>query len=105
MDCAIDCVCVLDVNENREVPIGARGVPSEGQQSNEWVHRSTVRAELTFSGVEQTENYPVEVIVQQRAVSGVANARSPRLKEWTNDGKGLEFTLATSQFSIRPFQF
>ena len=34
-----DCVCILAVNENREVPIGARGVRLEGRQDKEEVHR------------------------------------------------------------------
>ena len=33
--------------------------------------------------------------MQQIAAPGVAKAPCPRFKEWTSDGKGLEFTLAT----------
>ena len=93
--CIPDCVCVLAVNENREVPIGARGVPLEGRQNEELVHRFNVRAEKTFSGVEQTDNYPSETILQHFAAPGVAKAPCLRFKEWTNDDKGLEVTLAT----------
>ena len=90
-----DCVCVLAVNEKRDIPIGARGVPQEERQQTELVHRIVVRAEKTFSGVERTENYPAETILQRIAVPSVAKAPCPRFKEWTSDGKGLEFTLAT----------
>ena len=45
--------------------------------------------------MERTEKYPVETNSQQIAVPGVAKAPCPRFKEWTSDGKGLEFTLAT----------
>ena len=44
-----DCVCVLAVHENREVPIGAREVPPEGRQNEELVHRIVVRTEKTLS--------------------------------------------------------
>ena len=90
-----DCVCVLAVNEKQDVPTGARGVPQEGRQHTELVHRIVVLAEKTLSGVERTEKYPVETILQQIAAPGVAKAPCPRFKEWTSDGKGLEFTLAT----------
>ena len=101
-----DCVCVLAVNENREVPIGARGVTPEGRHSGELFHRIIVRARKTFAGVERTENYPAETILQQIAVPGVAKAPPPppppRFKEWTSDGKSLEFTLATVVPSVPP---
>ena len=87
-----DCVCVLAMNKKRDVPTGA---PQEGRQHTELVHRIIVRAEKTFSGVERTKKYPVGTILQQIAVPGVAKAPCPRFKEWTSDGKGLEFTLAT----------
>ena len=90
-----DCVCVLAMNEKRDVLTGARGVPQEGRQHTELVHRIIVRAEKTFSGVERTEKYPVETILQQIAEPGVAKPLCPRFKEWTSDGKGLEFTLVT----------
>ena len=86
---------MLDVHENREVPIGARGVPPEGRHNAELVHRIVVRAEKTFAGLERTENYSAETILQRIGVPGVAKASCPRFKEWTSDGKGLEFTLAT----------
>ena len=85
-----DCVCVLAVHENRVVLIGARGVPPEGRHNAE-----LVRAEKTFVGLERTENYSAETILQRIGVPGVAKAPFPRFKEWTSDGKGLEFTLAT----------
>ena len=40
-----DCVCVLAMNGKRDVPTGARGVPQEGRQHTELVHRIIVRAE------------------------------------------------------------
>ena len=67
-----DCVCVLAMNEKRNVPTGARGVPQEGRQHTELVHHIFVRAEKSFSGVERTEKYPVETILQQIAAPGVA---------------------------------
>ena len=73
-----DCVCVLAVHENREVPIGARGVPPEGRHKAELVHRIVVRAEKTFAGLERTENYSAETILQRIGVPGVAKAPCPR---------------------------
>ena len=90
-----DCVCVLAMNEKRDVPTGARGVRQEGRQHTELVHRIVVRAEKTFSGVKGTEKHPAETILQRIAVPSVAKAPCPQFKEWTSDGKGLEFTLAT----------
>ena len=89
-----DCVCIPAVNVNREVPIGARGVPSEKRQCEELVHRIIVQAEKTFTDGEGTDNYPVDTILQQFATPGVAKAPCPQFKEWTIDSKGLEFTLA-----------
>ena len=74
------------MNEKRDVPTGAQGVPQEGRQHTELVHRITVRAEKTFSGVERTEKYPVKTILQQIATPGVAKAPCLRFKEWTSDG-------------------
>ena len=92
------CACVLAVNENRDVPIGARGAPSslplEERHHAELVHRIIVRKK-TFAGVERIEKYLAEMILQQIAVPGVAKAPCPRFKEWTSNGKGVEFTLAT----------
>ena len=82
------------MNENREVPIGARRVP-ETRQNEDLVHRIVVRAEKTFADVERTGNHSAQIILQQVVVPGVAKARCPRFKECTSDGKGLEFTLAT----------
>ena len=90
------------MNEKRDVPTGARGAPQEGRQHTELVHRIIVRAEKNFSGVEQTEQYPVETILQQIAAPGVAKAPCSRFKEWTCDGKGLEFTLATVVHPVLP---
>ena len=75
-----DCVCVLAMNEKRDVPTGARGVPEEGRQQTELVHRIVVRAEKTFSGVERTENYPAETILQRIAVPGVVKETCPGSK-------------------------
>ena len=86
---------MLAVHQNREVPIGARGVPPEVRHKAELVHCIVVRAEKTFAGLERTENYSAETILQRIGVLGVAKAPCPQFKEWTSDGKGLEFTLAT----------
>ena len=70
-----------------------------------------MRAEKTSAGVERTEKYPAETILQQIAVPGVAKGPLPRFKEWTSNGKGLEFTLAnvvppvTSNIVFGPFNF
>ena len=69
--------------------------PWGGRHHAELVHRIIVRAEKTFAGVGRTEKYPAETILQQIAVPRVARAPCPRFKEWTSDGKGPEFTLAT----------
>ena len=90
-----DCVCVLAVHENWEVPVGARGVPPEGRQNEQLVYRIVVRAETTFSGVDRTDNHPVETILQQIATPNVAKAPCPQFKVWTNDGKSVEFMLLT----------
>ena len=79
-----NCVCVLAVNENRE-----------GQQNNDFVQHMVVQAEQTSPGVERTDNFPVVMVLQQTAVHGVAKAPCSQFKEWANDGKGIEFTLAT----------
>ena len=88
-----DCVCLLAFNENRRVPTGARGVPPE--RGENLVHRLTVRAEKTYSSVERSGDYPVDTILEKLSSPGVAKAPCPRFEEWTSDGKGLEFTLAT----------
>ena len=88
-----DCVCLLAVNENRRVPTGARGVPPE--RGENLVHRLTVRAEKTYSSLERHGDHPVDTILEKLSLPGVAKAPCPRFKEWTSDGKGLEFTLAT----------
>ena len=73
-----DCVCVLAVHENRVVPIRARGVPPEGRHKAELVHRIVVRAEKTFAGLERTENYSAETILQRIGVPGDAKAPCPQ---------------------------
>ena len=88
-----DCVCLLAVNENRRVPIGARGVPPELEEN--LVHRLTVRAEKTYSAVERPGDHPVDTILEKLSSPGIAKSPCPQFKEWTCDGKGLEFTLAT----------
>ena len=104
-----DCVCLLAVNENRRVPTGARGVPPERGES--LVHRLTVRAEKTYSSLERHGDHPVDTIMEKLSLPGVAKAPCPRFKEWTSDGKGLEFTLATvmppvpSNIAFGPFNF
>ena len=104
-----DCVCLLAVNENRRVPTGARGGPPEGAEN--LVHRLTVRAEKTYSAVERSGDDPVDTILEKLSSPGVAKAPCPRFKEWTSDGKGLEFTLATvmspvpSNIAFGPFNF
>ena len=104
-----DCVCLLAVNENRRVPTGARGVPPEREEN--LVHRLTVRAEKTYSSLERSGDYPVDTILEKLSSPGVAKAPCPRFKEWTSDGKGLEFTLATvmppvpSNIAFGPFNF
>ena len=104
-----DCVCLLAVNENRRVPTGARGVPPE--RGENLVHRLTVRAEKTYSSLERYGDYPVDTILEKLSSPGVAKAPCPRFKEWTSDGKGLEFTLATvmppvpSNIAFEPFNF
>ena len=104
-----DCVCLLAINENRRVPTGARGVPPERGES--LVYRLTVRAEKTYSAVERSGDYPVDAILERLSSPGVAKAPCPRFKEWTSDGKGLEFTLATvmppvpSNIVFGPFNF
>ena len=104
-----DCVYLLAVNENRRVPIGARGVPLEREEN--LVHRLTVRAEKTYSAVERSGDHPVDTILENLSSPGVAKAPCPRFKEWTSDGKGLEFTLATvmppvpSNIAFGPFNF
>ena len=104
-----DCVCLLAVNENRRVPTGARGVsPKRGENL---VHCLTVRAEKTYSSLERHGDHPVDTILEKLSLPGVAKAPCPRFKEWTSDGKGLEFTLATvmppvpSNIAFGPFNF
>ena len=67
-----DCVCLLAVNENRRVPIGARGVPPE--EIENLVYRLTVRAEKTYSAVERSGDHPVDTILEKLSLPGVAKA-------------------------------
>ena len=77
-----DCVCVPAINEKRDVSLEpGEPPPPEGRHHTELVHRIVVRAEKTFSGVEQTEKYPDETILQQIVEPSVANASCPRFKE------------------------
>ena len=87
--CLRNCVWVLAVHENREVPIGARGVPRRDDKTKSWYTSIVVRSKKTFSGVERTNNHPVETILQQLATPNVAKAPCHGFKRWTNDGKGL----------------
>ena len=104
-----DCVCLLVVNEDRRVPIGARGVPPEREAN--LVYRLMVRAEKTYSAVERSGDHPVDAILEKFSSPGVTKAPCPRFKEWTSNGKGLEFTLATvmppvpSNNAFGPFNF
>ena len=104
-----DCVCLLAVNENRRVPTGARGVPPE--EGEKLVNRLTVRAEKTYSAVERSGDHPVDTILEKLSSPGVAKAPCLRFKEWTSDGKGLEFTLPTvmppvpNNIAFGPFNF
>ena len=67
-----DCFCLLVVNENRRVPIGARGVPPE--REGNLVHRLMVRAEKTYSAVERSGDHPVDTIVEKLSSPGVTKA-------------------------------
>ena len=104
-----DCVCLLAVNENRRVPIGARGVPPE--REGKLVYRLMVRAEKTYSALERSGDHLVDTILEKLSSPGVTKAPCPRFKEWTSDGRGLEFTLATvmppvpGNIAFGPFNF
>ena len=52
-------------------------------------------AEKTYSALERSGDHPVDTILEKLSSPGVTKAPCPRFKEWTSDGKGLEFTLAT----------
>ena len=72
-----DCACVLAVNENWDVPIGARELPP-GRTTSRRACSSHYRASRKdFRWVERTEKYPTETILQQVAVPGVAKAPCP----------------------------
>ena len=70
-----------------------------------------MRAEKTYSSLERHGDHPVDTILEKLSLPGVAKAPCPRFKEWTSDGKGLEFTLATmmppvpSNIAFGPFNF
>ena len=68
------------MNEKRDVPTGARGVHQEGRQHTEIVHRIILRAEKNFSGVERTEKYPVETMLQQIAAQALQKHHVPGSK-------------------------
>ena len=73
--------------------------------------RLIVRAEKTYTGLERHTNYSPEHILFEMSKCEVAKAPCPRFKEWTHDGKGLEFTLAItvppmpSNIVFGPFNF
>ena len=87
-----DCVYILGVTENREVPIGARGVRSEERQGEDLVHRIIVRAGKAIAGVEQTltitqprifdSRMPCPVS-QRRRVIGLRNGQATA-KAWNS---------------------
>ena len=91
------------------VPTGARGVPPE--EGEKLVYRLTVRAEKTYSAVERSGDHPIDAMLEKLSSPGVAKAPCPRFKEWTSDGKGLEFTLPTvmppvpNNIAFGPFNF
>ena len=76
-----DCVCVLAMNEKRGVPTGARGVPQEGRQHTELVHRIIVRAEkpsLGWNGLKNIQsrqfcNKSLHQALQKHHVPGSKN--------------------------------
>ena len=78
-----DCVCLLAVNKNQRVPIGARGVPPE--REGNLVYRLIVRAEKTYSALERFGDHPVDTILEKLSSPGVTKALCPRFKEWTSD--------------------
>ena len=86
---------MLAADEKRGRPIEPRGVPPKEEETRSVVNRLTIRAEKTYSAVERKKDHPVDTILQKLSSHGVAKAPCPRFKEWTSDGKGLEFTLAT----------
>ena len=101
-----DCVCLLAVNENRRVPTGARRVLPEREEN--LVHRLTVRAKKTYSAVERSGGHPVDSILEKLSSPGVAKDPCPRFKEWTSNGKGLEFTVmppVPRSIAFGPFNF
>ena len=59
------------------------------------MYRLTVRAEKTYSAVVRSGDQPVDTSLRKLSSPGVSKAPCPRFKEWTSDGKVLEFTLAT----------
>ena len=71
------------------------GEPPGGTTSRRASSSHHCTSRKTFAGVERTEKYPAETILQQIAEPGVAKAPCPRFKEWTSDCKGLEFTSST----------
>ena len=74
-----DCVCLLAVNENRRVPIGARGVPPEREEN--LVYRLMVRAEKTHSALERSGDHPVDTILEKLSSPGVTKAPCARFEE------------------------
>ena len=60
-----------------------------------WSIDSLSEQKKTYSAVERIKDHPVDTILQKLSSPGVAKAPCLRFKEWTSDGKRLEFTLAT----------
>ena len=89
--------CVLAVNENQDVPIGARGEPpAPGGTTSNRAKSSHYRAsEKDFSWGRMNQKVPSRDDPATDRRTRRCKAPCPRLKEWTSDGKGLEFTLAT----------
>ena len=81
-----DCVCLVAVNENRRVPIGARGVPPE--REGNLVYRLMVRAEETYSAVERSGDHLVDTMLEKLSSPGVKKAPCPRFKDGLAMGRG-----------------
>ena len=99
--------------ESEGVKVTAEDVIDGVSESYPGIHQCTltVRAEKTYSSVERSGDHPVETILEKLSSPGVAKNPCPRFKEWTSDGKGLEFTLARvmppvpSNIAFGPFNF
>ena len=91
-----DCICLLAVIENRGVPTGAQGVPPEGRSGKPGLsaHRPSREDVICCRAIWRppSGHYPSKVIIK--------SCERPGFKEWSSDGKGLEFTLATVMPSV-----